>query len=202
MSNQITCFDDVIDSRDVIARIDELEGDLQARFDTEQEEQRDALKETLEAGYAGYGPNVGADEKNMRSFENWLDDIVNDEGSGLQEQGLAYLDLLDADGEDFDDAWLGGVADGDHDMQAEAEELRTLLSLAAEAGDCGDWKYGATLVRESHFTDYCEELCKDIGDLPKDIPGYLVIDWEATADNLKADYSEVDFAGVDYLIRS
>jgi hypothetical protein len=49
--------------------------------------------------------------------------------------------------------------------------------------------------------DYCQELLEDIGDIPKGLPGYIVIDWEATAENLKADYSTVDFDGQTYYYR-
>ena len=41
----------------------------------------------------------------------------------------------------------------------------------------------------------------DIGDLPKDLPAYIVIDWDKTANNIEADYTTVDYDGVEYLIR-
>jgi hypothetical protein len=40
-----------------------------------------------------------------------------------------------------------------------------------------------------------------IGDMPKEIPSYIVIDWDATAENIQADYTSVDFDGVTYWIR-
>lgn len=82
------------------------------------------------------------------------------------------------------------------------EELEALEALAEEAERyVPDWEYGATLIRESYFTDYCEELLKDCGELPRELPHYIVIDWEKTADNLRVDYTEVDFGGVTYLVR-
>ena len=84
----------------------------------------------------------------------------------------------------------------------DAAELQSLLDLASEAeGYAPDWQHGATLIRDSYFVDYCQELCADIGDLPRDLPGYLVIDWEATARNLEMDYTTVSYGGVAYLIR-
>jgi hypothetical protein len=87
------------------------------------------------------------------------------------------------------------------------EELAKLESLVSDlkgyGGDHqwrGDW-YPVTLIRHSYFVEAIEEQVKDIGDLPHDIPSYLVIDWEATADNLKVDYSTVDFDGVEYFYR-
>lgn len=61
--------------------------------------------------------------------------------------------------------------------EEEADELAALVALAEEAeGYADDWRHGATLIRETYFTDYTEELLQDIGDLPKNLPGYVVID--------------------------
>lgn len=92
----------------------------------------------------------------------------------------------------------------EEDFDENSEELEALKSLASEAEGCGDWGYGEALIRESYFSEYCEELCKDIGDIPKDLPYYIAnnIDWDGVASDLKADYTEVDFDGVTYCIRS
>ena len=83
-----------------------------------------------------------------------------------------------------------------------AEELKVLKSLADEAEGCADdWRDGATLVRESYWAEYCRELVSDIGDMPREIPPYIEIDWEATAENIRADYMSVDFDGVTYYVR-
>lgn len=79
--------------------------------------------------------------------------------------------------------------------QEELEELEGLENQISE------WSDGNTMIPEEDFVDYCQELCEDIGDLPSDLPGYIVIDWEATADNLKVDYSEVEYQGETYLVR-
>lgn len=86
--------------------------------------------------------------------------------------------------------------------EEEAAELAALVALAEEAeGYADDWRCGATLIRETYFTDYTEELLQDIGDLPKNLPGYVVIDWEATARNIQVDYTSVEFDGVTYWVR-
>lgn len=81
----------------------------------------------------------------------------------------------------------------------DAEELEELLDLKEEVGS--EWKHGVVLIPESDFEDYCKDLCDDIGDIPKDLPDYIVIDWEATANNLRVDYSEAEFQGETYLYR-
>jgi antirestriction protein len=109
-------------------------------------------------------------------------------------------------------AEAGDAAKWDMDEEAsegneEAEELAALESLLDELrGNGGDeqWEgnwYPLTLIRDEDFEGAMRELVADIGDLPKDIPGYLVIDWEATARNLQAEYSSVDFDGSTYWYR-
>jgi antirestriction protein len=83
----------------------------------------------------------------------------------------------------------------DGEAQAELEELESI------AEEVSEWHNGNQLIPEEDFEDYCQELCEDIGDIPKELPSYIVIDWEATARNLKADYSEVEYQGTTYLYR-
>ena len=85
----------------------------------------------------------------------------------------------------------------------EQGELDSLNELAEEAdGYTSDWKYGEALIHESYFVEYVEELLKDIGVLPTEIPWYIVIDWDATAAHVKQDYTELDFNGQTYYIRN
>jgi len=150
--------DDMIDSRDVIARIEELESERAALVDAKDEAIADV----------GDNSNIEIDTGEVETSA----DVVS-----------ALADLAEWDDDNGD-------------------ELKALKALADEGeNSAADWPYGATLVRESYFTDYCEELVSDIGDMPREIPGYIVIDWEATANNIRADYSEVDFDGVTYLVR-
>lgn len=83
------------------------------------------------------------------------------------------------------------------------EELASLESLKEEVeGYASDtWKDGVQLIPEEDFTEYCQELLEDCGEIPRDLPSYVVVDWEATAENLRMDYSEVDHEGTTYLFR-
>lgn len=90
--------------------------------------------------------------------------------------------------------------DRDDDENA---ELATLVALANEAEGYGDWAHGETLVRDSHFVEYAQQLADDIGAIDRNASWPLNhIDWEAAAEALKQDYSSVDFDGVTYWIRS
>lgn len=133
--------DKIIDSRDVIARIEELESDRET-----------ALEEAQAEGKEG---------------------VTFDEA-----------------------AWVWD----DDDAQAELDALK---SLADEAESCGDWKHGATLIRDDQFEDYAQELAEDLGLLKeRDSWPYTCIDWEQAANELKQDYTSVSFDGTDYWIRS
>ncbi len=87
------------------------------------------------------------------------------------------------------------------------EEFKTLAALLEDlkgnGGDeqwRGDW-YPITMVRDSYWTDYVRELLDDIGEIPKDFPNYIKIDWEATARNIRMDYTSTEFDGVTYWYR-
>jgi DNA repair exonuclease SbcCD ATPase subunit len=150
--------DDLIDSREVIAAIEELEAE------------REALADAVEEAQAAY------------DFHNSEDTKTGPEWEDLTEA----IDRL-----------------AEWDESSEAEELANLQALASEGEDYApDWLHGATLIRKDYFySNYAEELCKDVGAIPSDVPDYIVIDWEATAENLSVDYTEVDFDGETYLIR-
>lgn len=131
-TTRINCYDDIIDSRDVIARIDELQSER---------------------------------------------------------------DEYCSDSDKYADDWAT-------EYPEDAAELTSLESLAEEAeGYAGDWQYGEALIHNSYFTEYIIDMLKDCGTLPSDIPWYIEIDEEKTADNCKADYTSVDFDGETYWIR-
>ncbi len=96
-----------------------------------------------------------------------------------------------------------GDEDNGTDQDTLFQELAALEALQDEAeGYSPGWQYGATLIRDSHFTTYAQELAEDIGAInPNFAWPTCHIDWEAAADALKMDYTEVKFAGVAYWVR-
>lgn len=100
------------------------------------------------------------------------------------------------------------AADWDHpdkDGPAELRELEELMSeMAGYGGDElweGGW-YPVTLIRESYFRDYAEELAEDCGMVTSGAtwPNNC-IDWDEAARQLQQDYTSVDFRGVTYWYR-
>ena len=155
--------DDVIDSRDVIARIEELE------------EERQDLVEALDDARDTLGD---AKDDTSAIADNPVDRLEAEERLSAAKVALSEWDADNGD------------------------ELKALRDLMEEAGSSPDWEYGESLIRDSYFTEYAQQLLEDCGELPPDLPSYIEIDWEATARNLRVDYFSVDFDGVTYWIRA
>jgi hypothetical protein len=66
---------------------------------------------------------------------------------------------------------------------------------------CPDFEFGCTLIHYDYFTEYTKELLIDCGYISKDFPTWIEIDWNATAENVMYDYSEINYRGETYLFR-
>jgi chromosome segregation ATPase len=158
-TDEISNNQDVIDSRDIIARIEELESEQTDLQDTLEE-----AKEELES--------LDEEETNQKRME--MESAAREAEQALKE---------------FNDDY--------------GEELKVLKSIADECEGYGDWSYGEILINEEHFEDYARELAEDIGAIPKDSKWPCTcIDWEQAAEELKADYTSVDFNGTTYYMRT
>lgn len=175
MSFDISDFGkDVLDSRDIEARIDELESE---RSDWEDERKEwDELVEQI---------RVIENEKTV--FESSDDP----EDPDAEFPGQGELDRLQDE--------LDNMHEPDDEFEYQ-DELDTLVEMRDEVGS-SEWTYGLTLVHESYWVEYVEEFVKDIGDIPHNVPSYIEIDWEATASNIKVDYAEVTVENETYFYR-
>ena len=199
--------DDIIDVRDIIARIEELEARNQPQWvagwnmpgympDSEPSvfEYADAALEYIKDTILDVDPEQARHE----GFEEFADSLKADDNGelGVNFGGYHYFIVKHTDG--FD-----SCLDAD-----EKEELSALLKLIEEletvgGGDeqwNGNW-YPITLIADSHFTDYARELLEDCGDIPSNIPHYIEIDWEQTARNIRVDYTPVEINGSTYWTR-
>jgi len=78
-------------------------------------------------------------------------------------------------------------------QQPEGEEYVKTLNILEEVGNA-DY-----LVHEKYFVDHIREMLEDCGDVPRNMPWYIEIDWEATAKNIRSDYDEIEIDGQTYL---
>ena len=109
---------------------------------------------------------------------------------------IARIDDLESDKDAAEE-------DGDDFDEDDQEELDALKALAEEAaGYAADWHHGETLIRDSHFEEYAQDLAEDIGAISSDTAWPATcIDWTQAADELRHDYTAVEFDGATYWIR-
>lgn len=117
----------------------------------------------------------------------------------IEELTAEFIDATEGDPGDTMtvDDWKVGLSEDD------AEELAALIDFRNEEdGNYGDsFEDGVIFIHEDYFTEAMRELCQDIGAVPADTPGFLAIDWDETADNLRVDYTSAQFRGVTYWAR-
>jgi hypothetical protein len=117
-----------------------------------------------------------------------------------------YQDILDS--RDVDSRIEELEAERDAAAEAGADfvdcqELAALVAFRDEAeGYCSDWQYGVTLIRDSFFKDYAQELAEEVGAIERDVKWpYTCIDWDQAARELQTDYSSAELDGVNYWFR-
>jgi hypothetical protein len=89
------------------------------------------------------------------------------------------------------------------ESQEDADTLAVLKALADECEGYGDWQYGETLIRDSYFKDYAQELAEECDMIDHKAKWPMnCIDWDWAVRELKHDYMAVDFGGVTYWMRA
>lgn len=144
MTRDISNTEDMLDSRDIFARIEELEAEKESMLE-----------------------DVPASEYGNPENEKWVAWEESDEFTELKNLS------------DFMEEFKGYGGD---------EQWR------------GDW-YPVTIIRDSYFEEYTEELVTDCGYISRDFPSWIVIDWKETAENVQQDYTSAEFDGVTYWAR-
>lgn len=91
------------------------------------------------------------------------------------------------------------------DDQVELVTLRDLLDELRGNGGDEEWRgswYPVTLIRDTYFKTYAEELAEDIGAINADASWpNSCIDWDQAASELQMDYTSTEFDGVTYWYR-
>ncbi len=147
---------------------------------------------------------------------------LTEERNDLKEQILdAFNEEFETDFSDFDElpTLIGddlGEVDNEEEVQQRLEDFKELweeeLKQTKEIDDleeevegyAGDkFDDGIYLINENDFTEYCEEMMEEFGYINRDTPQLIKnnIDWEGIADDLRIDYTEVEFRGDTYLFR-
>jgi hypothetical protein len=144
----------------------------------------------------------------MRTFSNPISDDVIDTRDLVKRK--AYLEEKRDDAADARaeaealenpvarEAALDDIEDLDEDEQKELKELESLEH------EVGQWDDGNTLIAEGYWKEYVQQFAEDIGAYdPKAANAWPLchIDWDAAADHLAADYSQVTYCGDTYYVR-
>lgn len=135
-----------------------------------------------------YGPvNPSEDTLDSRDIISRIDELKGEWTNGTEGDNPDDYSLSEDD-------WSVGLG------EEGAAEIVALLELDAEGkSNIADWEHGATLIRDSYFTEYAKELASDLGAIDEASRWPAChIDWDAAADALKMDYSSVEFSGVTY----
>ena len=166
-------FNSSLDSRDIQEEIDNIEG-LKNDYESDLESLNDELNDLQNELY-----NIENEEDyndKQIDIDNKLEHIAEKE-SEIQECEFEYNKY--------------------------AEELEELEALKEEISNNSDegFEYGIQLIHENYIDDYLDELLEDCGYIPKDFPHWIEIDWQATYDNMKEDYNEIELNGNTFYVR-
>jgi len=136
-----------------------------------------------------------------------------EERDNLKEQILDdFNDRFNTELDDFDEieTYLNDEASKNIDedernnfksyWESEYQQIDAIDEVENAVGS--EFTYGCTLIEEDDFEDYVEELLTDCGYIPKDFPSWIEIDWKATSENVKQDYSELKYKDKIYYFRN
>jgi antirestriction protein len=113
---------------------------------------------------------------------------------------MSYTDIIDTRtlAEELDE--LEGLEEDDL-SEDDRERMKALNELADEVGS--EFYHGETMIPESSFKDYAQQLAEDIGAISRDVSWPLTcIDWEQAADELLHDYSSVEWENETFYVRT
>ena len=166
-------FNSSLDSRDIQEEIDNIES-LKNDYESDLESLNDELNDLQNELYDIENEEDYTDKQN--DIDNKLEEI-SDKESEIQECEFEY--------------------------NRYAEELAELEALKEEISNNSDegFEYGIQLIHEDDIEDYFQELLVDCGYIPKDMPSWIEIDWNATYNNMKQDYNEIELNGNTFYVR-
>lgn len=129
----------------------------------------------------------------IQKREELKEEILNDFNECFPQYEVeTYGEIL------FEEEEIQSWAEQHEDSRTTIEEIDDLENEVSTS----EWYYGLTLILEKDFEDYVQDLITDCDYISKDFPSWIEIDWETTAENVKVDYSEVEFRGETYYYRS
>ena len=166
-------FRSSLDSRDIQEEIDNIES-LKNDYESDLESLNDELNDLESELYDIENEEDYEDKQN--DIDNKLEEIAEKENE-IQECEFKY-----------------------NRYSEELEELEALKDEVSNNSDEG-FEYGIQVIHEDDIDDYLHELLIDCGHIPKDLPSWIEIDYQATYNNMKVDYNEIELNGNTFYVR-
>lgn len=126
--------------------------------------------------------------------DNLKEQILDDWNEKFEDEQLDYFSDIPTETEDSDIAMFLEY------WEDELKQIEEINDIEDEVGS--EFDFDVTLIDEDDFEDFVKQDLKDCGYISDDFPSWIEIDWEATAENVKQDYSELTFRGTNYLFRA
>jgi|688.fasta_scaffold89725_7 hypothetical protein len=166
------------------------------------DEQKENLNTKIAAirdeNYSNYGHSTifdyHSDTIDSRDIQERIDELQSEFDSHVDE-------YEESDGEEDGEEYAG--EDLLNWLEENGDEFVTLLEIKEEVEQyTSEWDDGAFMIADDYLELYAQELAEDTGAIDRKAKWPLThIDWDAAAEELKCDYSEVTIAGKSYWIR-
>ena len=116
-------------------------------------------------------------------------DLIEERDASLEELREFLYDLYKIEIEKFED--LEKLNDFQKGKYKEDKDILQLINIITEINNLEEevgieFQYGVTLISKN----YVEDFVTDCGYIPPNLPHWIEINWESTAENLKVDYIE------------
>ena len=144
---------------------------------------------------------------NIESLKNDYEsdlESLNDELNDLKSELYTIENEEDyTDKQNDIDNKLEEIAECEFEYNRYSKEFAELEALKEEIESNSDegFEYGIQLIHENYIDDYLDGMLEDCDYIPKDLPYWVEIDWQATYDNMKEDYNEIELNGNTFYVR-
>lgn len=137
----------------------------------------------------------GSVDERIAELEGERESLADDVTTATEESQAIDQEELGMERRDALEAAEKSLQEWDDDN---GDELKHLIAFREEA-DSSEWRYGVTLIRETHFEQYARDFAEDIGAM-KDCDKWpaTCIDWKEASSELQQDFTGADFDGVTY----
>lgn len=202
--------EETMDSRDIIARIEEL-GYARAPWIAGYN-MPGFMPDSEPCGFSSFDDAreyiVSEMKREIDQYDDAESDVITDLEGAIVRLGEVQCDETEY-GETIGKWHYWITYDANAGLKPEElEELEALKALVSEAESSPDWNYGETLIRDDYFVRYTEDLIADCyPEVSKALESSqwpmtcLKLDYKQAARDLKVDYMPVTFNGITFWIR-